>query len=104
MSNEIISIVITSIVYWKFKTEIKQEVLTVKLKTLKTHMQNKPAQINVLTCERDMEWSIKRYLGKNRRDNQEWTIQRHWQHRAHKTQNRDKDKKNTDPNGGMGSC
>ena len=24
----------------------------------------------------------------NRRDNQEWTIQRHWQHRAHKTQDK----------------
>ena len=27
---------------------------------------------------------------KNRRGNQEWTIQRHWQHWAHKTQNEDK--------------
>ena len=42
-----------------------------------------------------MEWSIKRYLGKNRRGNQEWIIQRHWQHRAHKTQNGDKDKNTT---------
>jgi len=38
LSNEIISIVITSIVCWKLKTEVKQEVLTVKRKTLKTHM------------------------------------------------------------------
>ena len=29
----------------------------------------------------------------NRRDNQEWTIQRHWQRWAHKTQ--DDDKQNT---------
>ena len=29
---------------------------------------------------------------KNRRNNQEWTIQRHWQHWEHKTQNGDKQK------------
>jgi cyanate permease len=32
----------------------------------------------------------------NRRGNQEWTIQRHWQHWVHKTQVKDKqNKKNT---------
>ena len=30
----------------------------------------------------------------SRRDNQEWTIQRNWQHCAHKTQ--DEDKQNTE--------
>ena len=28
----------------------------------------------------------------NRRDNQEWTIQRNWQHWVHKTQDKDKTK------------
>ena len=32
----------------------------------------------------------------NRRGNEEWTIQRHWQHRVHKTQDKNKKyKKNT---------
>jgi hypothetical protein len=31
----------------------------------------------------------------NRRSNQEWTIQRHWQHWVHKTQNEDKLKNTT---------
>ena len=30
----------------------------------------------------------------NRRDNQEWTIQRHWQHWVYKTQDEDKPSKN----------
>ena len=29
-------------------------------------------------------------VSQNRRDNQEWTIQRHWQHWAHKTRDEDK--------------
>jgi hypothetical protein len=30
-----------------------------------------------------------------RRGNQEWTIQRNWQHRVHETHNEDKQNKNT---------
>ena len=37
-------------------------------------------------------------LGKNRRGNQEWTIQRHWQHWVHKIQAEDKQKKNNSEN------
>ena len=41
-----------------------------------------------------MEYPIANFLQqtleKNRRGNQEWTIQRHWQHWAHKTNNEDK--------------
>jgi len=33
-------------------------------------------------------------LDKNWRDTQEWTIQRNWKHRAHKTQDEDKQSKN----------
>ena len=36
-------------------------------------------------------------VGENRRDNQEWTIQIHWQHWAHKIQDKDKPQHNTTP-------
>jgi len=35
------------------------------------------------------------HVKENRKANQEWTIQRHWQHRVYKTQNEDKQNKNT---------
>jgi hypothetical protein len=39
-----------------------------------------------------MEW---KYVRENRCGNQEWTIQRNWQHWVHKTQDEDKQNKKT---------
>ena len=36
----------------------------------------------------------KKNVREYRRGNQEWTIQRHWQHWVHKTQNEDKQSNN----------
>ena len=36
---------------------------------------------------------IEKDIRENRRDNQEWTIQKNWQHWVHKTQDEDKQNK-----------
>ena len=39
--------------------------------------------------------TLRRNVRENRRGNQQWTIQRNWQHWVHKTQDEDKQIKNT---------
>ena len=48
-----------------------------------------PEKLAILGTQYTKQMNVR----ENRRDNQEWTIQRSWQYQAHKTQDEDKQNK-----------
>ena len=57
---------------------------------------NEKKKIPTLSEKFQIQLQNRRNKRNNRRGNHEWTIQRHWQHCVHKTQ--DKDKQNNTEN------